>query len=98
MAGDYGVTIIMAHFRTPKDKSDAEGTIKNISTWITVALWDKQFFSLAELNCAIRDMLEPFNKKLFQKKDGSRRSLFLEEEKTLLHNYPLFVLNWAIEK
>ena len=60
----------------------------NISTWITAALRDEQFFSLAELNRAIRDKLELFNQRLFQKKEGSRRSLFLEEEKPLLAPLP----------
>ena len=60
----------------------------NISTWITAALRDEQFFSLAELNRAIRDKLELFNQRLFQKKEGSRQSLFLGEEKPLLAPLP----------
>ena len=40
--------------RSPKDKPNAEGTVGNISTWITAALRHEQFFSLAELNRAIR--------------------------------------------
>lgn len=59
-----------------------------ISTWITAALRDEQFFSLAELNRAIREKLELFNHKLFQKKEGSRISLFLEEEKPFLTPLP----------
>ena len=78
--------IFRAH--TPKDKPNAEGTVGNISTWITAAIRDEQFFSLAELNCAIRGKLEQFNQKLFQKKEGSRQSLFLEEEKPVLLPLP----------
>ena len=59
-----------------------------ISTWITAALRDEQFFSLAELNRAIKEKLELFNHKLFQKKEGSRISLFLEEEKPFLTPLP----------
>ena len=59
-----------------------------ISTWITAALRDEQFFSLAGLNRAIREKLELFNNKLFQKKEGSRISLFLEEEKPFLTPLP----------
>ena len=79
----YGTAIIPARVRAPKDKPNAEGTVGNISTWITAALRDEQFFSLAELNRAIRDKLELFNPRPFQKREGSRRSLFLEEEKTI---------------
>ena len=74
--------------RTPKDKPNAEGTVRNISTWITAALRNEQFFSLAELNRAIREKLEQFNRKLFQKKEGSRLDLFLEDEKPLLSPLP----------
>ena len=51
----------------PLDESmtDAEGMVGNISTWITAALRNEQFFSLAELNRAIREKLEQFNRKLF---------------------------------
>ena len=88
MAEYYGTAIISARVRAPKDKPNAEGTVGNISTWITAALRDEQFFSLAELNLAIKDKLELFNQRLFQKKEGSRRSLFLGEEKPLLAPLP----------
>ncbi len=88
LAEHYGTAIIPSRVRAPKDKPNAEGTVGNISTWITAALRNEQFFSLAELNRAIRDKLELFNQRLFQKKEGSRRSLFLEEEKPLLAPLP----------
>ena len=88
MAEHYGTAIIPARVRTPKDKPNAEGTVRNISTWITAALRNEQFFSLAELNRAIREKLEQFNRKLFQKKEGSRLDLFLEDEKPLLSPLP----------
>ena len=83
MAEHYGTAIIPARVRTPKDKPNAEGTVRNISIWITAALRNEQFFSLAELNRAIREKLEQFNRRLFQKKEGSRLDLFLEDENPL---------------
>ena len=88
MAEHYGTAIIPARVRTPKDKPNAEGTVGNISTWITAALRNEQFFSLAELNCAIREKLEQFNRRLFQKKEGSRLDLFFEDERPLLSPLP----------
>lgn len=76
------------HLRKPKDKLNAEGSVGNISTWITAALRNEQFFSLSELNQAIREKLDKFNANLFQKKEGSRRSLFLGEELPLLLPLP----------
>ena len=88
MAEHYGTAIIPARVRTPKDKPNAEGMAGNISTWITAALRNKQFFSLVELNRAIREKLDQFNQRLFQKKEGSRLDLFLEDEKPLLAPLP----------
>ena len=45
MAEHDGTAIIPARVRTPQNKPNAEGTVENISTWITAALQDKQFFS-----------------------------------------------------
>jgi transposase len=80
MAEHYGTAIIPARVRKPKDKPNAEGIVGNISTWIVAALRNGQFFSLAELNASIREKLEAFNKRDFQKKEGSRSSLFHNEE------------------
>lgn len=88
MAEHYGTAIIPARIRAPKDKPAAEGAVGAISTWITAALRDEQFFSLTELNRTIRDKLKQFNHRLFQKKEGSRTSLFFEEERPFLMPLP----------
>ena len=88
MAEHYGAAIIPARVRKPKDKPGAEGNVGGISTWITAALRNEQFFSLSELNQAIRKKLEVYNARDFQKKEGSRRSLFLGEEMPLLAPLP----------
>lgn len=88
MAEHYGTAIIPARVRAPKDKPNAEGSVGNISTWITAALRNEQFFSLGELNRAIREKLKAFNANLFQKKEGSRFSLFHDEELPLLAPLP----------
>ncbi|MCK9445231.1 MAG: IS21 family transposase [Tissierellaceae bacterium] len=88
MAEHYGTAIIPARVRKPKDKPNVESSVGSISTWITAALRNEQFFSLAELNAAIRKKLQTFNNNLFQKKEGSRRSLFLGEELSLLARLP----------
>ena len=58
-----------------------------ISTFIIAALRNRQFLSIRELNEAVWDKLYEFNHKPFQKKDGSRASLF-EEEKPFLMQLP----------
>ena len=88
MAEHYGTAIIPARVRAPKDKPNAEGSVRHVSTWIIAALRNEQFFSLAELNQAIRKKLHEFNRKPFQKKDGSRSELFIEEELPCLAQLP----------
>jgi hypothetical protein len=79
MAEHYNTAIIPARVRRPDDKPNAEGGVRNISTWIIAALRNEQFFSLAELNTAIRERLKEFNQRKFQKKDASRYLLYQEE-------------------
>jgi len=88
MAEHYGTAIIPARVKAPRDKPNAEATVGNISTWITAALRNEQFFSLSELNKAIYEKLEEFNAKPFQKKEGSRLQLFRDEELPLLASLP----------
>ena len=81
MAEHYGTAIIPARPVNPKDKPNAEGTVKVLETWILAALRNRKFFTFQELNKAIHKKLEEFNAKPFQKKKGSRLSAFLEEER-----------------
>lgn len=88
LAEHYGTAIIPARVRKPKDKPNAEGSVGNISTWIVAALRNEQFFTIAELNSEIRKKLDQFNKRPFQKKEGSRYELFHDEELPLLTPLP----------
>ncbi len=88
-----GVTYAKSRVRKPKDKPSVEGAVGNISTWITAALRNEQFFSLAELNMSIKEKLKEFNARPFQKKEGSRQRLFFEEERPLLMPLPSSALS-----
>ncbi len=88
MAEHYGTAVIPARVRAPKDKPNAEGCVGNISTWITAALRDEQFFSIGELNRAIHQKLGAFSRRPFQKKEGSRYEIFRNEELPLLAPLP----------
>ena len=88
MAEHYNLAILPARIRKPKDKPNVEGSVGKISTWITAALRNEQFFSLAELNASIREKLDAYNARKFQKKECSRLSLFLGEEMPLLAPLP----------
>ena len=84
----HGTAVLPARVRKPRDKGSVESTVGNTSTWIIAALRNQVFFSLSELNTAISVKLEEFNNKPFQKKQGSRRDEFYENEKHYLLSLP----------
>ena len=88
MAEHYNIAILPARVRKPKDKPNVEGSVGKISTWITAALRNEQFFSLAELNEAIQEKLAAYNARRFEQKECSRQSLFPGEEMPLLASLP----------
>ena len=56
--------------------------------WIVAALRHHKFFSLEELNVAIRELLNKLNHRPFRKRDGSRASVFEALDKPALKPLP----------
>jgi Transposase and inactivated derivatives len=88
MAEHYGCAIVPARVKKPKDKPSVEGAVGVISTWIIAALRNKKCFSLHEINRGIFEKLKEYNERPFQKKEGSRLSVFIDEEKAMLLPLP----------
>ena len=76
MARHYATAVVPARPRKPKDKAKVEGGVLVAQRWILASLRNRRFFSLEELNAAIRELLEKLNTKPFQKLSGCRRSVF----------------------
>jgi transposase len=98
MAEHYGCAVVPARVRKPKDKPSVEGAVGVISTWVIAALRQQKYFTLGELNADILKKLKDFNEKPFQKKEGSRLSVFLTEEKEMLLPLPTTSYELAIWK
>jgi transposase len=88
MARHYGTAILPARVRKPRDKAKVEAGVLLVQRWILAALRNQTFFSLVELNVAIRKLLAQLNRKAFKKLPGSRLSVFEELEKPLLKPLP----------
>lgn len=88
MAEHYGTAILPARVRHPKDKPAVEGAVKTVSNWILSSLRNRKFFTLADLNAELKLRLKAFNERPFHKKEGSRYSVFLGEEKLFLTPLP----------
>ena len=76
LARHYGVAVLPARVRRPRDKAKAEVAVQVVERWILAALRHRTFFSLVELNAAIAELLERLNTRRFRKLPGSRRSQF----------------------
>jgi len=83
-ARHYGISIIPARVRKPKDKGAVEGAVKVIEMRILAAARDRVFASLDALNAWLAEALVRVNEAPFQKRVGSRHSVLIEERAHLL--------------
>ena len=84
----YNVAIHPTGVRKPKEKPSAEGSVGKIATAVIAKLRNETFYSLTNLNEAILKCIEEFNNKSFQKRSGSRNSVFNIEEQPNLRQLP----------
>jgi transposase len=88
MALHYGVGVLPTRPRKPRDKAKVEVGVQIAERWIIAALRHRKFFSLPELNRAIRELVEKLNQRPFKKRAGSRQSLFREVDQPALRPLP----------
>jgi len=88
MAQHYGLTVITARPRKPKDKAKVEGGVLIVQRWILARLRNRKFYSLEELNEAIGELLVWLNKQPFQKLEGTRASAFERLDKPAMKPLP----------
>ncbi|MGB5649371.1 MAG: IS21 family transposase, partial [Sedimenticolaceae bacterium] len=88
MASHYGVAVLPARVRRPRDKAKVEAGVLVVERWIVAALRHRTFFSLAELNAAIGRLLEKLNARPFKKLPGSRQQHFDSLDKPALQPLP----------
>ena len=88
LACHYGVAVLPARVKKPRDKAKAEVGVQIVQRWILAVLRHRTFFSLAELNVAIAKLLERLNTRPFRKLPGSRRSMFEQLERPALRPLP----------
>jgi len=89
MASHYDTAIVPARPRKPKDKAKVEGAVLLVQRWIVARLRNQRFFSLDELNAAIRDLLEKLNSKVTRHLGASRLELFEKLDKPALKPLPM---------
>lgn len=75
-ARHYGAAVIPARPYRSRDKAKVEASVLIAQRWILAALRNRIFFSLAEYNGAIRELLVAVNHRPMQRLGVSRRTLF----------------------
>jgi transposase len=98
MAAHYRVAVIPARARKPRDKAKVEVGVLIVERWILARLRHRTFFSLAELNVAIRELVSDLNRRPFKKMQGSRLSLFESLDRPALRPLPERRYEFAIWK
>jgi len=88
LAEHYGAAVLPARIRRPRDKAKAEAGVQGAERWILARLRHRRFFSLGELNEALRELLAEYNRRPFQKLEGCRESLFLALDQPALRPLP----------
>lgn len=88
LAAHYSAAVLPGRVRKPKDKASVENTVGNIATQVIAALRHQAFATLPELREAIYARMAEYNAAPFQKRAGSRLSVFEQEEKPLLRPLP----------
>ena len=84
----YCTGILPCEVKAPRQKSSVENTVYNIAMSIIAPLRNTEFTSFNALRKAVREKLEEFNNKPFEKRESSRRVDFEENEREALKPLP----------
>ena len=90
MAAHYDTAILPARPRRPRDKAKVEAGVLIMERWILGRLRNRRFYSLAELNEAIRDLLVRLNdQRLIRRLGVTRRQLLEDLDRPMLKPLPV---------
>jgi len=95
LARHYGTAIVPARPYKPRDKAKVEVGVQVVGRWILARLRHRRFFSLVELNAAIRALLDEINNRPMRGWGISRRALFAELDQPALVSLPPFPYQYA---
>ncbi len=95
-AEHYGTTILPARAYKPRDKALVENAVRLVYTRIYAKIRSTAYFTLEELNAAIRIALEEHNNAPLKGRNYSRRQQYEEVERMALQ--PLPPLRYEIKK
>ena len=95
LAAHYGVAVVPARVRKPRDKAKVENAVQQVERWILAPLREQTFFSVREANEAITELLTKLNDKVMKGPKLSRRQLFEQEDKPVMRALPASRFTYA---
>lgn len=95
LAEHYGVAVLPARARRPKDKAKVENGVRVVTRWVLARLRHQRFFSLNELNRSLRTLLTDLNQRPFKKLPGSRATAFAEMDQPAMRALPVATYEYA---
>jgi transposase len=88
LARHYDAVVIPARVATPTDKPKVEVSVQIAQRWVLAALRHRTFFTLADLNAAIRERVDAINDRPMKITGVSRRALFEQLDRPALKPLP----------
>jgi transposase len=89
LADYYGFVVLPTRIKKPRDKAKVENAVRTVSRYLLGKLRNHRFFSLAELNVAVRDCVTVINAKVMKRLNKSRNELFATIDKPVLKELPV---------
>src|SRR6516162_8613797 len=86
LADHYGCVVLPTRIRHPRDKAKVEVAVQIVERFVLAKLRNRTFFSLAELNAAIRDCVAAINAKTMRHIGKSRAELLETLDRPALKN------------
>ena len=95
MAAHYDTVVLPARPYKPRDKAKVEVGVLLVQRWIIARLRRRRFFSLSEVNAAIRELLPGLNGKVTRHLGASRQALFEQLDRPALKPLPAVPFEYA---
>jgi transposase len=88
LAEHYGFAVLPARVRKPRDKAKVEVAVLIVQRFVLARLRNRRFFSLQDLNAAIRECVADLNAKVMRKIGKSRAELLETIDRPALDALP----------
>lgn len=88
LGAHYQLDLQAARVATPKDKASVENAVAQMYRRIYAPLREEVYHSIEELNAAMRGQLLRHNTQPYQKKSGTRQSLYEQYERPPMRSLP----------